>query len=71
VDLGYPQPSTTQDLAAFMLSLQIVLGSQFLTARAAASHMARSGGGAVVTLSATLSGMTGQVVTVCGGVFVG
>ena len=58
VDLGYPQPSTTQDLAAFMLPLQIVLGSQFLTSRAAASHMARTGGGAVVTLSATLSGMT-------------
>jgi 3-oxoacyl-[acyl-carrier protein] reductase len=57
-DLGYPAPSATQDLAAFLRPIETIVGSQFLTSRAAAVHMARQRGGAVVTLSATLSGMT-------------
>lgn len=59
VDLRYPQPSTTQSFEDFMLPLQRIVGSQFLTARAAGAHMQKQGtGGAIVLLSATLSGMT-------------
>lgn len=57
-ELGYPAPSTTQGFDDFLKPLQILLGSTFLTARAAAAQMARQGGGSIVTLSATLSGMT-------------
>lgn len=55
-DLGYPAFSNTQPLDQFMIPLQRIVGSQFLTSRAAAQKM--TSGGAVVTLSATLSGMT-------------
>lgn len=58
-DLRYPQLSTTQTLDDFMVPLQRIVGSQFLTARAAGGHMMQQGtGGAIVLLSATLSGMT-------------
>ncbi len=59
VDLRYPQPSTTQSFEDFMVPLQRIVGSQFLTARATGAHMMKQGtGGAIVLLSATLSGMT-------------
>lgn len=59
IDLHYPEASTTQSLEHFMLPLQHIVGSQFLTSRTAAAQMMRQGtGGAVVVLSATLSGMT-------------
>jgi 3-oxoacyl-[acyl-carrier protein] reductase len=45
-------------LEDFSYPIRYVAGSQFLTARAAARHMKTSGHGAIVTLSATLSGMT-------------
>jgi 3-oxoacyl-[acyl-carrier protein] reductase len=58
-DLRYPQPSSTQALADFMHPLHVVVGSQFLTSRTAAAHMAQQGtGGAIVILTATLSRMT-------------
>lgn len=73
VDLRYPQPSTTQTLEDFMVPLQRIVGSQFLTSRAAAAQMAKQGtGGSVVILSATLSGMTAPhmagISAACGGV---
>jgi 3-oxoacyl-[acyl-carrier protein] reductase len=59
VDLRYPQLSTTQTLDDFMVPMQRIAGSQFLTSRAAAQKMVEQGtGGAIVILSATLSGMT-------------
>jgi NAD(P)-dependent dehydrogenase (short-subunit alcohol dehydrogenase family) len=58
-DLAYPEPSTTQTLDRFLLPMQVIVGSQFLTARTVGAYLARQGtGGAIVTLSATLSGMT-------------
>lgn len=57
-ELGYPAESATQDRDQFMKPLEVILGSTFLTSRAAAAQMAHQGGGAIVTLSATLSGMT-------------
>lgn len=56
--LGYPEVSLTTSFDHFMLPLQVVLGSQFLTARAAGAHMTRQGSGSIITLSATLSVMT-------------
>lgn len=58
-NLRYPQPSTTQSLEDFMVPLERIVGSQFITARETAKHMTQQEtGGAVVILSATLSGMT-------------
>lgn len=56
-EMGYPAPSTTQDFELFFKPLQIILGSAFITARAAAGPMMRQGHGSIVTLSATLSGI--------------
>jgi NAD(P)-dependent dehydrogenase (short-subunit alcohol dehydrogenase family) len=58
VDLGYPQSSADQPMSDFLKPLQTIVGSTFLTSRAAAKHMAAQGGGSVITLSATLSVMT-------------
>jgi 3-oxoacyl-[acyl-carrier protein] reductase len=58
VDLGYPASIADMDLDQFVLPTRRIAGSQFLTASAAARHMAVTGGGAIVTLSATLSSMT-------------
>ncbi|MDX2076691.1 MAG: SDR family oxidoreductase [bacterium] len=59
VDLRYPMPSTTQSLDDFMVPIQRIVGSQFLTSRAVGAQMIKQGtGGAIVILSATLSGMT-------------
>ncbi|MDX1994621.1 MAG: SDR family oxidoreductase [bacterium] len=58
-DLRYPAPSSTQSLDDFLYPMQQIVGSQFLTSRTVAAQMAKQGtGGAVVVLSATLSGMT-------------
>lgn len=57
-ELGYPAPSATQPLDDFFKPLHLILGSTFLTARTAAKYMVRQKSGAIVTLSATLSGMT-------------
>lgn len=58
VDLGYPELSTTTSLEHFMIPLNVVVGSQFLTAREAGKYMMKQGSGSIVILSATLSGMT-------------
>ncbi len=58
VDLGYPEASMTTSFEHFMLPLQVVLGSTFLTSRAAGKYMAQQGSGSIVTLTATLSRMT-------------
>lgn len=57
-EMGYPALSTSLGLDTFLKPLRIVLGSQFLTSRTAGLYMTRQGEGAIVTLSATLSGMT-------------
>lgn len=57
-ELRYPALTETQPLEDFLYPIDRIVGSQFLTARAAAAHMAKTGGGAVVILSATLSVMT-------------
>lgn len=57
LEMGYPALSTSLEMKTFLKPLNIILGSQFLTSRTAGLHMMRQGGGAIVTLSATLSGM--------------
>ena len=52
--LGYPARSDDTSLGDFLIPLTRIVGSQFLTAREAARVMAP--GGAILTLSATLSG---------------
>ncbi len=57
VEFGYPAPSTTQDLELFLKPSRVIVGSTFITARAAAVPMMRQGHGSIVTLSSTLSGI--------------
>jgi len=57
-ELAYPAVSTTQPLDDFMKPLNVILGSIFLTSRAVGARMVEEGHGSIVTLSATLSGMT-------------
>ena len=56
-DLRYPARLADLDLDGFLTPLRVIVGSQFLTSRAAGLAMAERGHGSVVTLSATLSGM--------------
>jgi 3-oxoacyl-[acyl-carrier protein] reductase len=56
-ELGYPAPSTTQDLEMFLEPARVIVGSTFVTARVAAVPMMRRGHGSIVTLCATLSGI--------------
>ncbi len=53
---GYGLPATTLTGAQFQQTIAVVAGAQFLVARAAARHMVPRGRGAIVTLSASLSG---------------
>jgi 3-oxoacyl-[acyl-carrier protein] reductase len=53
---GNATPSTRLPVDTFLLPLTLIVGSQFLTARVAARRMAAQGRGAIVTLSASLSG---------------
>jgi NAD(P)-dependent dehydrogenase (short-subunit alcohol dehydrogenase family) len=55
-ELGYPAVSTDLDLDTFLKPVHHILGSTFLTSRSVARHMARQGGGSIVTLSASISG---------------
>jgi NAD(P)-dependent dehydrogenase (short-subunit alcohol dehydrogenase family) len=57
-ELGYPAPAAALDLEAFLRPARVIPGSSFLTARAAAGAMTATGGGSVVLLSASLSGIT-------------
>lgn len=54
--LGYPAKSTELDLDVFLRPLHTILGSTFLTAKAAAAQMIQQRSGSIVTLSASLSG---------------
>lgn len=56
MEAGYAAASTTIPYARFLLPLTLIPGSQFLTARAAARHMVPRGRGAIVFLSASLTG---------------
>lgn len=56
-ELGYPAPLPALDIDAFMRPQRVILGSTFLTSRAAGGVMAQQGGGSIVTLSAALSGL--------------
>jgi NAD(P)-dependent dehydrogenase (short-subunit alcohol dehydrogenase family) len=73
-ELAYPKPIVETSVDDFLLPLARIAGSQFLTAREAGRRMAAQpgGGGAIVTLSATLSGMTPRnmagITATCGAV---
>lgn len=56
IDADYATPSTTIPYERFTLPLNVIVGSQFLTARAVARHMVPRGRGAIVFLSASLTG---------------
>jgi len=57
-NLAYPKPTVEASVADFLRPIERIVGSQFLTAREAGRRMAgQPRGGAIVTLSATLSGM--------------
>lgn len=56
--LGYPEPVEALTLAKFMIPLERIVGSTFITSGEAALRMAPAGKGSIVTLSATLSSMT-------------
>lgn len=69
---NYATPATTLPFDDFLLPLRTIAGSQFLTARAAARRMVPQRRGAIVLLSASLSGkfvpfMSGIAAT-CGAV---
>lgn len=55
-EAGYAQPCTTLSFEKFLLPLELIAGSQFLTARSAARHMAHRGSGSILMLSASLTG---------------
>lgn len=55
-ELGYPARSADVDADIFLRPVRTILWSTFLTARSGAQVMAEHGGGAVVTLSASLTG---------------
>lgn len=56
MEAGYATSSTTIPYDRFLLPLTLIPGAQFLTARAAARHMVPRGRGAIVFLSASLTG---------------
>lgn len=70
--LHYPRRTVEASIDDFLLPVQRIAGSQFLTAREAGRHMAAQGHGAIVTLSATLSGSTAAnmagITATCGAV---
>jgi 3-oxoacyl-[acyl-carrier protein] reductase len=56
--LGYPEPIESMSLSQFMIPLERILGSTFVTSGEAALRMrSNPHGGSIVTLSATLSAM--------------
>lgn len=71
-ELRYPKLTVESSLDDFLLPIRRIVGSQFITSREGARVMADNGGGAVVTLSATLSGMTTKnmagITSACGAI---
>jgi len=55
VDYGNATPTMELTVEKFMLPINTIIASQFITARAAARHMTPQGSGAIVFLSATPS----------------
>ncbi len=55
-DASYATSSFAIPYEHFLMPVQMIAGSQFLTARTVGRHMVRQGGGAIVFLSASLSG---------------
>ena len=68
----YGVPSTTLPYPKFMMSLETILGSQFLTARTVAPYMVEAKSGTIILLSASLSTsfipMMAGVTAACGGI---
>ncbi len=56
-NLHYPTPVHELTVEQFFTPITHIVGSTFITSQAAAKHMVRQRSGAIVTLSATLSGM--------------
>lgn len=54
-ELAYPKRVSKLSVAEFLQPIDLIVGSQFLTARIAGETMARTGGGVIVLLTATLS----------------
>lgn len=55
---GYARPASTLTRETFLLPIETIVWSQFLTARTAATELkAKNRGGAIVLLSASLSGL--------------
>ncbi|MDX2270742.1 MAG: SDR family oxidoreductase [Cyanobacteriota bacterium] len=71
-DLGYPSSSLGLDVEQFFKPLRLIVGSTFLTSQAVAQQMIQQGSGAIVTLSATLTGMTAphmaSITATCGAI---
>lgn len=57
-ELRYPRLTPELSVADFLVPVNRIAGSTFLTSREAGRRFAAQGSGAIVTLSATLSGMT-------------
>jgi NAD(P)-dependent dehydrogenase (short-subunit alcohol dehydrogenase family) len=61
-ELGYPAHSDDLSVEDFLRPIDLVVASQFLTARAAARHMKDAGHGVIVTLSTGLAASTAPFV---------
>jgi NAD(P)-dependent dehydrogenase (short-subunit alcohol dehydrogenase family) len=57
-ELRYPRPTLEASVEDFLVPVRRIAGSTFLTSRDAGRRLAAQGSGSIVTLSATLSGMT-------------
>lgn len=68
----YATPSDVISLDRFLFPFDLIVGSTFLTSRATARHMTAQGHGSIITLSASLSGLTtpfmAGISAACGGI---
>jgi NAD(P)-dependent dehydrogenase (short-subunit alcohol dehydrogenase family) len=71
-ELRYPRRTVEASVEDFMLPIQRIVGSQFLTARECGRVMVEQEHGVILTLSATLSGMTAMnmagITAACGAI---
>lgn len=61
--MGFPAAAVDLSMEALLRPIGLILGSSFLTARAAGAKMIRQGSGSIITLSAVLSVMTMATMT--------
>jgi len=69
---SYCIPAAEVPFEKFVHAIEVVCGSQFLTARAAAGHAAEAGGGSIILFTASLSGqgvpMMASLTAACGAI---